>query len=170
MDAISGIIGVLVLFGIGWVILKAKNGAWKQANQKVLFRGSHQEGQTLVSTALNIDTLSSSAKVAHAVRVGTDLPTGVQSAVIAQMYIESATDDGVTFAMGSKVGSSFRSTLRLQPNGEGTLGVYVITNWTLSDGIVANIKEMRFLEARIRESILAIDANATFTESASAPA
>lgn len=168
----TGFIGFLAVFAIllliGWLIQKAKNAAWKQANQKVLFRGSHQEGQSIVSTAVNVDTSVSAAEIARAVRAGTDLPEGVQSAVIGQLYIEKATDDMLAFVMGSKVGASFRSVLRLQPNGEGTRGVYLIANWTESDGIVSNIKEMRFLEARLRASILAIDANAMFTESTSA--
>ncbi|SEI09992.1 MULTISPECIES: hypothetical protein [unclassified Leifsonia] len=164
------LVAFAVIFGIMWLIRKGTNAAWKQANQKVLFRGSHQEGQTLVSTAVNIDTAAAAADVTRAVRTGVDLPDGVQSAVIGQLYIETATDDTVSFVMGSKVGTSFRSVLHLEPNGDRTRGVYTITNWTESDGIVSNIKEMQFIERRIRESILALDAGVAFATSTSARA
>lgn len=159
-----------VIFGVMWLIRKGTNAAWKQANQKVLFRGSHQEGQTLVSTTVNIDTVIPATEVTRAVRLGADLPEGVQSAVIGQLYVENPTEDTVCFVMGSKVGRSFRSVLHLEPNGERTHGVYTITNWTESDGIVSNIKEMQFVERRVRESILALDPGATFTASTTARA
>jgi len=164
------VVAFAAIFTVMWLIRKGTNAAWKQANQKVLFRGSHQEGQNLVSTAVNIDTAASAADVSRAVRAGVDLPEGVQSAVLGQLYIETATDDTVAFVMGSKVGSSFRSVLHLVPNGDRTRGAYAIVNWTESDGIVSNIKEMQFLERRIRESILSLDADARFTTSASARA
>lgn len=170
----TGFIGFLaafaVLFVIGWLIQRAKNAAWKQANRKLLFRGSHQQGQSLVSTAVNFDTSASAAEVARAVKLGTGLPAGVQSALIAQLFIETATDDTVSFVMGSKAGVSFRSVLHLQEQDGRTHGSYVITNWTESDGIVSNIKEMQFLERRLRESVTAADGDATFTESSSARA
>jgi hypothetical protein len=156
--------GILLLAALGvviWLWNRAKDAAWKAANQKVLMRGAHRQGKEAVGTVLIFDTAASAADVLEKVE-GFGWPREAQSSVMTNVYVPTANDRAIVFVSGSRLLQSFRSLLTLTATEGGTRGAYRVLEWKEGDGIVGDIKQMQAIEERLRRAVSELDAHARF--------
>lgn len=163
MEAIGGVILLVVIIVAVVLWNRAKDAAAKKINQKVIFRGSHRDGQDIVHRRLDYASAASPESIIAAMRTNLGIPVGVQSAVLGRVLISAVEDDYVSFTSGSRIGSSFRSAITVLPGEHGSVGSYRVLQWTESDGIVSDIDQMTIIETTVREQLVAIDADVTLS-------
>jgi hypothetical protein len=158
---IAAIVVVVVVWG------KLKDAASDKVNQTILDPRAHKLGKELTEGALAFTCRASAHAVVEKVLDHLALPNGNQSAVLGRLYVLESGDDGIVFESGSKVRTSFRAALHVVESLGATRGTLVITNWTVSGGIVSDTSQMKILEQRIREAVAALDAEAEFSRTVS---
>lgn len=146
------VIGVAVLLGIGWLILKVQNAFWKGANRHVLARGQHTEGQALTQEKLTIRSELDPDTLQAAIVRGIALPYNKPAALHAELFQGPVKPGGVQFCSGTKVATMFTAVMQAHPaDAGGSVLTYQVESWTLSDGIVAGIPQLKYLRRRIEE-------------------
>lgn len=169
MRALQTIASFAVLIGIGWVIMKVRDGFWKGAAQHVLARGAHAEGQALTNEYLTIDTHLDPQRAQAVVVDGLKLPAKAPSTLSAELYQGLIKPGYVEFCAGTKLGTHFVAAMWLTPGDRVTRLKYTVVRWSSSDGIVTCLPQMRYLRRRIEEELLAADPSATVSTSQSEP-
>jgi hypothetical protein len=151
-DLLGGVLGLGALFTVVWLIVKAQAGASRAVNRAV-FRSKHEQGQDQVSRTMSIKSAGNQTQTMNAIvsRVNAyqEPPT-----LVPGLYLASRRTDYVVIRYGSKVSDSFEATVSLTDAGdEGCFGQFLITKWTESDGLVANVDQMTRLRDRITHAI-----------------
>jgi hypothetical protein len=162
VEVVGGIVLLAGLLFVGWLWNKGKEAAWKAANQKVLMRRAHRQGQSAVSEALAFVTAASPAQVVAQIR-GFGWPERAESAVLTNLYVQSITEREVVFASGNRLAHSFRSRLTLEVAEGRTSGVYRVIEWKEGDGIVGDFTQMQVIADRLRSAVRSIDPTVSFT-------
>ncbi|HEY3547542.1 MAG TPA: hypothetical protein VGK17_15830 [Propionicimonas sp.] len=146
-----------VLAAIGAVLRKG-------ANQHVLARKQHAEGDQLTHERLTIRSSVDPATLQDAVVRGLGLPYEKPTAVHAELFQGLVMPGHVQFCLGTRVLTVFTAGMRVEPAGTGgsTL-TYGVEKWTLADGIVGGIPHLKFLRRRIEEEARNVDAHIDVT-------
>lgn len=163
MELVGGIFGLAVLLGIAWLISSAKDATSKAVSQKVLFRGSHREGQAEIHTVTTFDAATTIDAVIAAVRAW-GLATEPSGALGGALYLESVAVDGIVFASGNRIWTSYRSALVVDAGGDRVHGQYRLLQWTETDGILGDIEQMQILRTRLRRTVADLDPAAGFSD------
>ena len=152
------VIWIVVLLGVGWLIVTLRDQFWKGANQHVLARHQHAEGQRLTHERLTIRSTADPDALQSAIVGALALPYEKPAAVHAELFQGPVTPGYVQFCSGTKLMTVFTAGMRIEPSGAGgsTL-TYRVEKWTLSDGIVAQIPQLKFLRRRIEAEARALD-------------
>ncbi|MBU4213613.1 MAG: hypothetical protein KJ792_03045 [Actinobacteria bacterium] len=152
------VIGIVVLLGVGWLIVMARDRFWKGANQHVLARNQHLEGQQLTHERLVIGSAADPDALQDAIVRGLALPYDKPAAVHAELFQGPVTPGYVQFCSGTKIMTVFTAGMRIESSGAGgsTL-TYQVEKWTLSDGIVAQIPQLKFLRRHIEAEARKLD-------------
>lgn len=155
------IIGLVVLLGIGWLLVSARDLFWKKTNQKVLMRGAHREGEQLVSQRLVFTAGASVDQVRNAILSTVKVAPSVPP-VLADAHLIGTTTNEILYGYGNKLQpNSFRALLRLQSTSTGTEGSWEVLNWHRADGIVVGRSVMKRLIADIDTALQSVDPNAS---------
>jgi hypothetical protein len=154
----GAVIGIVVLLGVSWLFVKARDQFWKGANQHVLARSQHADGQQLTRERLIIRSTADPDALQDAIVRGLALPYDKSAAVHAELFQGPLTPGYVQFCSGTKIMTVFTAGMRIEPGGAGgsTL-TYKVEKWTLADGIVAHIPQLKFLRRRIEDEARKID-------------
>ena len=160
MDLFIGIVGIAAFIGVAILWQKGTSALGKKANQTVFMRGSHRQGQELVSQQLMSHVDASRDEVRKAILATVQVAPQVP-AVIADAYLIEATDTYILYGFGNKFRQSFRGMVRIieSTNGKATV-VWDIVNWTEGDGIVGGQSVMKRLITDISTALRSIDPNA----------
>jgi hypothetical protein len=160
-DFVIGIVGLVTIFGAIYLFQKGTSALGKKANQTVFMRGSHREGQELVSRQLTCHVNAGRDAVRKAILATVQVAPQVP-AVIADAYLIEATDTYILYGHGNKLRQTFRGMLRIveSTNGKATV-VWDIVDWTEGDGIVGGRSVMKRLIADINTALRSVDPNAT---------
>lgn len=138
----------------------------RNLNQKVLFRGSHEQGQKAAHTAIRFTAPNATAKdvlasIRRRLALGRDVP-----ALKGSSYVEAETATQIAIGFGNKLNRSARLVISVEDGapGSGCVGTFVVTNWTESDGLVAGYQEIVRLGGQVQQGVRDADPSATFTE------
>lgn len=145
------VLTIAVLIGIGFVINWAKDGLWKQANQKVLFRGQHARGKTAVGEPTTITTNREPAEVVSRIVEQIAAPDAPRNAVYPTVYLAGRGERALKYVCGSRIQDLFTVMVQVDEHQDGSLVKVVVPSWTESDGLVAQLKELE----QLRDSIVA---------------
>lgn len=158
------VIGIVVFLGIGWLIVKSQNAFWKSANRHVFARGQHTEGQALTQEKLTIRSAVDPDTLQAAIVNGLALPYNKPTAVHAELFQGPVKPGYVQFCSGTKIATMFVAGMHVRPaDGGGSTLTYQVENWTLADGIVAGIPQLKFLRRRIEDEARKADAHVEVT-------
>lgn len=159
-EIIIGIVGLAVIFGVIILLQKGASTLGSKANQNLFMRGSHREGQELVSKQLVCHVDASREDVRKAilatVKVAPQVPL-----VFADAYIMESSDSHVVYGYGKKLRLSFRAVVQLLDAKDGrTTVIWNIINWTEGDGIVDGQSVMKRLLVDINSGLRTVDQKA----------
>lgn len=159
-DFFIGIIGLAAIIGTFYLFQKGTSALGRKANQNLFMRGSHREGQNLVSQRLMCHVGASRDEVRKAILTTVKVAPQVPP-VIADAYLIEATDTYILYGHGNKLRQSFRGIVRIleSTNGKATV-VWEIVDWTEGDGIVGGQSVMKRLVADINTALRSVDAQA----------
>jgi hypothetical protein len=152
------VIAIAVLLGVGWVIVTISDRFRQGAHQRVLARKQHLEGERLTHERLIIRSSVDPATLQGAVVGGLGLPYDRPRAVPAELFQGPVTPGRVQFCSGTTALTVFTAGMRVEPTATGgsTL-TYGVERWTLADGIVGGIPQLKFLRRRIEEEARKMD-------------
>ena len=152
----EGFVGLLALITIGAFIWWMPNAFWKVANQKVLDRKGHANGQSAIeSKRIFVVPGTLASEVVRSVVSALGYPT-TKSTFAHEVILVGATDTQAVFALANKMGQAWESRLLVADESDGAHGKYEVVRWTMADGVAAGWKEMEIVDRRIGEIVTAI--------------
>jgi hypothetical protein len=161
---VKGVLGLAAFVLVGWLIVKAKDQFWKGANQRVLARTKHAEGQQLVREQLVIRSSSEPSSLQDAIVHGLALPYEKPTAIAADLFQGPVRPGEVRFGSGTKLATQFMASMRVAPaDAGGSVLTYKVDRWTLADGIVTGIPQLKYLRRRIEDEARKLDAGIVVT-------
>jgi len=162
-DWLIGVVGLAVIVGAVVLWQKLMEFLREKANQKVLMRRGHREGEELVSQRWVFTPTASVEDVKRAILSTVKVAPQVPLA-IADAHLVDVTDDLILYGYGVKLNPMiFQMALTFTGTDRGCLGTCRFTNWTESGGIVEGRSVMRRLLADINTALRSVDPKATLT-------
>jgi hypothetical protein len=156
---IKGVIGLVVLIGVCWGIVKIKQAMTRGVNRAVVHRGDYKKEQSLTQTMTRFEARSSRAalveKIHQAVPVASQLPTAITADLVA---VER--DEGLRWVYGNRIAEQFTAVLSLTQSDDGVIvGQFRFAEWTQTDGVVASttVAEMERLLVGVTAAFRAVD-------------
>jgi hypothetical protein len=149
----AGFLGLLALiaFGVGWYYLKR---GVNRGVSKVLYKNTNARAMDEVWTELTFTAPAAPEVLQARVVAALSLPVEAPP-VIGKLYLAGQDNGRIEVRRGSKIGTEWSGRAGFTPAvGGGTSGVWVVTQWTLRDGMVQSdglTKDM----AGVREAIAA---------------
>lgn len=151
MEAVSGLLVLGVLIGLGLLINYLRNQAAKALNQKVFDRGGHARGKSSTQEVIEFSAPVPAVQVISAIRDRLGLRTDQPVAFVAALYLAESRPDLLVFGFGNKVATTFRSIVMSEDTpGDGSHTIYRVTNWVEGDGLVRGVAEMELLANTMR--------------------
>lgn len=147
------LVGGYLLFR--YLLWKGANKLSKVVNQKIIFKSKHQEAEQMVSKPLVFETTASISDVISDLKshigIVQDVP-GFKAA----FYMISQKPDSISFAYGSSIQPIFfAAKISFSNNEKITKGIFSITNYRESDGMLMahdSLKRLRLLVRDVFES------------------
>lgn len=160
-DILIGIVGLAGIVGVIYLFQKGTSALGSKANQSLFMRGSHREGQELVSKQLVCRVDASREDVRKAI-LATVKVAPQPSLVFADAYIMESNDSRIVYGYGKKLSLSFRAVVQLLDAKDGrTTVVWNIINWTEGGGIVDGQSVMKRLLSDINSGLRTVDQKAS---------
>lgn len=145
-------LGITVLLMIAFLTIKARYLFRKGAHRHMQARYQRAEGRRLTREGLMIQTSASPDAIQDAIVYGLALPYEKPVAMHAELFQGPIRSGYVQFGSGTKTTTVFTAGMRITSTDTGGCTVaYRVEKWTLADGIVAGIPQMKFLRRRIEE-------------------
>lgn len=158
------VVAIAVVLALGWVVVRIQDAFWKGANQHVLARAEHADGQALTRERLVIRSRVGTDALRDGVVRGLSLSSATPTSGHAELVQGPVSAGHVQFLSASRHGTIFSADARIEPTEDGgsTL-TYQVGRWTSADGIVAGIPQLAFLRRRIEEIARELDPEAAVT-------
>lgn len=153
------IIGFLVLVALGtaiWIVQsiieKGIGVAAKAANQNILYRSEHKEGQEIVTQSVTFQTSASISKMMDLLSENVIIAENF-SGVVPAVYETSRSDDMITYAFGNFIEpKKFEAVVALTNNDGITEGLFTILNWFETNGLIREQSAMKKLRNQVQSA------------------
>lgn len=158
------IIGFLVLVALGtaiWIVQsiieKGIGVATKAANQNILYRSEHKEGQEIVTQSVTFQTSASISKMMDLLSENVIIAENF-SGVAPAVYETSRSDDMITYAFGNFIEpKKFEAVVALTNNDGITEGLFSILNWFETNGLIREQSAMKKLRNQVQSAFEAAE-------------
>lgn len=155
----EAVVGAAAFALVAWVVVKGRGQFWKGANQRVLARAKHAEGQQLVRERLTIHSSAEPSTLQDSIVHGLALPYEKPTAIAAGLFQGTVRLGEVRFGSGTRLATQFVASMRIIPtDAGGSVLTYEVDTWTLADGIVTCIPQLKYLRRRIEDEARKVDA------------
>ena len=146
------VISVVVVLGVAWFVLHARKVVGKGADQHLSARGQIADGHALTHEKLTIRSKADPDTLQDAIVRGIALPYNEPTALQPALYQGPVRAGYVQFCSGTNVTTTFTAGMHAEAaEGGGTTLTYEVESWTVSDGVVAAIPQLKLLRRRIEE-------------------
>lgn len=142
-----------------WLLKNIGSRHWPGARRGIAARKRHAEGQQLVREHLIIRSSAEPCTLQEAIVQGLALPYEKPTATAPDLFQGRVRPGEVRFGSGTRQATQFVSSMQILPiEAGGSMLTYRVDQWTLSDGIVAGIPQLKYLRRRIEDEARKVDA------------
>jgi hypothetical protein len=146
------VITTVVVLGIAWLVLAARNAVRSGTDRHVSARARHVDGDALVRERLTIRSKADPDTLQDSIVRGIALPYNEPTTAHAALFQGVVRAGYVQFCAGTKARTTFTAGMHVEAAGDGgTTLTYQVESWTSSDGIVDAIPQLKLLRRRIEE-------------------
>ncbi len=140
------------LGAVGVAIGRLRHGLGQGTGRRAGVRARRAEGRRLTREKLVVRSCVDPATMQDAIVRGIGLPYEKPSRAPAELVQGPMTAGHVQFGYATRALTLFTATIRLEAAGVGgsTL-TYGVETWTMTDGVVAGVAQMRFLRRRVEQ-------------------
>jgi hypothetical protein len=163
----KGILGVAALVLVACLIMKARAEVRQGAHRRALARSKAAEGWRLVEERMVIRSSSEPFTLQDAIVHGLALPYEKPAAVAADLFQGRVRAGEVRFGSGTRLATQFVASMTIAPaDAGGSVLTYAVDTWTLADGIVTGIPQLKYLRRRIEDEARKVDPQIVATTAA----
>lgn len=156
MNAIYGFLVLVALGTVIWIVQstieKGIGVARKAANQNILYRSEHKEGQDIVAQPVTFQTTASIAEVMDLLLEHVTTADDCNGATQV-VYETSRSNDRITYAFGNLLHPrNFEAVVALTNHDGITEGTFAIVNWFETNGLIREQYAMKKLRRQVQKA------------------